>query len=48
MYVGRCDQRGQSGDFLAEVVHALPTLSQPPIDILVRHLYGIALQFISN
>ncbi|XP_046401684.1 myosin-VIIa isoform X2 [Ischnura elegans] len=32
--VGRCDRTGQRGDFPAEAVYVLPTISKPPIDIL--------------
>lgn len=34
--VGRCDRSGEKGDFPAETVYVLPTLSKPPTDILVR------------
>jgi hypothetical protein len=33
--VGRCDRTGEKGDFPAETVYVLPTLSKPPSDILV-------------
>lgn len=32
--VGRCDRSGEKGDFPAETVYVLPTLSKPPTDIL--------------
>ncbi|KAI5704932.1 hypothetical protein M8J75_010185 [Diaphorina citri] len=32
--VGRCDRTGEKGDFPAETVYVLPTLSKPPSDIL--------------
>lgn len=33
--VGYCERTGEKGDFPAETVYVLPTLSKPPVDILV-------------
>lgn len=33
--VGYCERTGERGDFPAETVYVLPTLSKPPVDILV-------------
>lgn len=33
--VGYCERTGDRGDFPAETVYVLPTLSKPPVDILV-------------
>lgn len=33
--VGRCERTGEKGDFPAETVYVLPTLTKPPSDILV-------------
>lgn len=33
---GTCAKTGQSGDFPAECVYVLPTVTRPPADILVR------------
>lgn len=33
--VGVCERTGEKGDFPAETVYVLPTLSKPPNDILV-------------
>lgn len=49
---GQCYRTGQHGDFPAECVYILPTITKPPADILVSisigseiNLYGIILQF---
>jgi len=36
--VGYCERTGDRGDFPAETVYVLPTLSKPPVDILVSIL----------
>lgn len=35
--VGICERTGEKGDFPAETVYVLPTLSKPPNDILVGY-----------
>lgn len=35
-YVGACERTGEKGDFPAETVYVLPSLTKPPNDILVR------------
>lgn len=42
--VGYCERTGDRGDFPAETVYVLPTLSKPPVDILV----SILNQFVLN
>lgn len=37
-YVGTCERTGEKGDFPAETVYVLPSLTKPPNDILV-HIY---------
>ena len=32
---GRCDRTAKQGDFPAECVYVLPTITKPPSDILV-------------
>lgn len=34
--VGTCERTGEKGDFPAETVYVLPSLTKPPNDILVR------------
>lgn len=35
-YVGTCERTGEKGDFPAETVYVLPSLTKPPNDILVH------------
>lgn len=34
--IGACERTGEKGDFPAETVYVLPSLTKPPNDILVR------------
>lgn len=45
--VGICERTGEKGDFPAETVYVLPTLSKPPNDILVIY-YVIHIASIST
>lgn len=42
--VGTCERTGEKGDFLAETVYILPSLSKPPNDILVSLVFESSLR----
>lgn len=46
--VGRCERTGEKGDFPAETVYVLPSLTKPPNDILVTFLSCYFLQWLCN
>ena len=39
--VGRCERSGQKGDFPAENVYVLPSITKPPADLLVSPDSGV-------
>ena len=45
---GKCDRTGAQGDFPAECVYVLPTLTRPPNEVLVSTVYWLLWQLIHH